>query len=196
MSNLGAFEEPAHATPLSPEERAGLKLAHITERQQLNEVEQLNIALAIGWTASRNHNPVREPFGRGLHKRMFGDVWTWAGHYRTSNKNLGVEHGMIVPRLYEVFDQIGYWVDHQTFPPDEIAIRFHHALVVVHPFPNGNGRWSRLMGDVLAVRLGQSVFSWSGGALADAGALRASYIAALQAADIHNFAPLMDFARH
>jgi Fic-DOC domain mobile mystery protein B len=196
VSNLGVFEEPAHATPLSPEERAGLKLAHITERQQLNEVEQQNIALAISWAGSRKHNPVREPFGRGLHKRMFGDVWTWAGAYRTNNKNLGVEHGMIVPRLYEVFEQIDYWVDHQTFPPDEIAVRFHHALVVVHPFPNGNGRWSRLMGDVLALRLGQTVFSWSGGALADAGALRASYIAALQAADIHNFAPLIDFARH
>lgn len=95
---------------------------------------------------------------------MFGDVWTWAGDYRTSNKNLSVEQGMIVPRLYEVFEQISYWVDHQTFQPDEIAIRFHHALVVVHPFPNGNGRWSRLMGDVLAVRLGRPAFSWSGGA--------------------------------
>lgn len=192
----GAFEEPDHATPLSPEERAGLKLAHITERQQLNEVEQQNIALAISWTGSRKHNPVREAFGRGLHKRMFSDVWTWAGDYRTSNKNLGVDHGMVVPRLYEVYEQIGYWVEHETFPADEIALRFHHSLVVVHPFPNGNGRWSRLMGDVLAVRLGQSVFTWSGGALADAGALRARYIDVLRAADGHDFGPLIEFARH
>lgn len=191
----GAFEEPAHATPLSPEERAGLKLAHITERQQLNEVEQQNIALAVSWAGSRKHNPVRESFGRSLHKRMFGDVWTWAGDYRTSNKNLGSDHGMIVPRLYEVFDNVGYWVKNQTFAPDEIAIRFHHGLVVVHPFPNGNGRWSRLMGDILAGRLGQAPFTWSGGALADAGELRAHYIAALQAADDHNFEPLIDFAR-
>lgn len=195
MSDAGAFQEPDHATPLSPEERAGLKLAHITERQQLNEVEQQNIALAISWAGSRKHNPVREPFGRGLHKRMFGDVWTWAGDYRTSNKNLGVEQGMIVPRLYEVFEQIGYWIENQTFPPDEIAIRFHHGLVVVHPFPNGNGRWSRLMGDILAVRLGQSTFSWSGGALADAGAQRAQYIECLQSADRHDFGPLVEFAR-
>ena len=196
MSDAGAFQEPDHATPLSPEERAGLKLAHITERQQLNEVEQQNIALAVSWAGSRKHNPVREPFGRSLHKRMFDEVWTWAGDYRTGNKNLGVEHGMIVPRLYEVFEQIGYWVDHKTFPPDEIAIRFHHGLVVVHPFPNGNGRWSRLMGDVLAVRLGQPVFTWSGGALADAGELRERYIEVLQAADNHDFAPLIEFARH
>ena len=192
----GAFDEPDHATPLSPEERAGLKLAHITERYQLNEVEQQNIALAVSWAGGRKHNPVREAFGRGLHKRMFSDVWTWAGDYRTSNKNLGVEHGMIVPRLYEVYEQIGYWVDHQTFPPDEIALRFHHSLVVVHPFPNGNGRWSRLMGDVLAIRLGQPVFTWSVGALADAGALRARYIEVLRAADGHDFVPLIEFARH
>jgi Fic-DOC domain mobile mystery protein B len=149
----------------------------------------------MSWAGSRKHNPVRESFGRGLHKRMFGDVWTWAGDYRTSNKNLGVEHGMVVPRLYEVFDNVKYWVDHEIFPPDEIAIRFHHGLVVVHPFPNGNGRWSRLMGDVLAARLGEPTFTWSGGALGDAGALRARYIAVLQAADEHDFAPLIEFSR-
>ena len=191
----GAFEEPDHATPLSPDERAGLKQTHITERQQLNEVEQQNIALAVSWASSRRHNPVREPFGRGLHKRMFGDVWTWAGAYRTGNKNLGVEHGMIVPRIYEVFDNVAYWIENATFLPDEIALRFHHGLVVVHPFPNGNGRWSRLMGDILAVRLGRPAFTWSGGALADAGELRARYIAALQAADAHDLAPLIGFAR-
>ena len=191
----GAFDEPDHATPLSPEERTGLKLAHITLREQLNEAEQQNIALAISWAGSRNHNPVREPFGRGLHRRMFGEVWTWAGEYRTSNKNLGAEHGMIVPRLYEVFENIDYWVNHQTFPPDEIAIRFHHGLVVVHPFANGNGRWSRLMGDILATRLGETPFTWAGGDLADPSMVRAQYIAALQAADGHDFAPLIGFAR-
>ncbi len=191
----GLFEEPDDATPLSPEERGGLKLAHITLRQELNEVEQQNIAFAMNWAFGRKHNPVREPFGRGLHNRMFGDVWTWAGDYRISNKNLGVEHGMIVPKIYEVFDNVGYWVEHKTFPEDEIAVRFHHALVAVHPFPNGNGRWSRLMGDILAVRLGQTPFTWSGGALADAGELRAQYIAALRAADSHDFTPLLGFAR-
>ena len=191
----GLFEEPDHATALSPEERLGLKLAHITLRQELNEVEQQNIALAISFAFGRKHNPFREPFGRGLHKRMFGEVWTWAGNYRTSNKILGVEHSLIVPRLYDVFDNVAYWVDHKTFPHDEIAIRFHHGLFVVHPFANGNGRWSRLMGDILVAYLGEAPFAWSGGALADAGAARAQYIAALKAADDHDFAPLIDFAR-
>jgi Fic-DOC domain mobile mystery protein B len=88
-----------------------------------------------------------------------------------------------------------YWVEHKTFPQDEIAVRFHHGLVAVHPFPNGNGRWSRLMGDILAVQLGQTPFTWSGGAFADAGELRAQYIAALRAADSHDFTPLVGFAR-
>lgn len=191
----GVFEEPDHATPLAPEERAGLKLAHITLRQELNEVEQQNIALAMSWAFARKHNPVREPFGRGLHRRMFGDVWDWAGNYRTSNKNLGVAHAMIVPQIYAVFDNAGYWIEHNTFSPDEIAMRFHHGLVVVHPFANGNGRWSRLMGDVLAVRLEQTAFSWSGGALRDPNAARAQYVAALQMADNHDFTALIDFAR-
>ncbi len=191
----GPFEESDHATPLSRKEQAGLKLAHITLRQELNEMEQQNIALAMNFAFGRKHNPLREPFGRGLHKRMFGEVWTWAGDYRTSNKNMGVEHGTIVPRLYEVFDNVGYWADHKTFPADEIAIRFHHGLVVVHPFANGNGCWSRLMGDILAVWLGQAPFTWSGETLADAGTLRIQYIAALQAADGHDFAPLIGFAR-
>jgi Fic-DOC domain mobile mystery protein B len=119
----------------------------------------------------------------------------WAGAYRTSNENLGVEHGMIVSRIYEAYDNVGYWVEHKTFPPDEIAARFHHRLVIVHLFPNGNGRWSRLMADILAVRLVQEALTWSGGALQDAGELRARYIAALQAADGHNFGPLIAFAR-
>jgi Fic-DOC domain mobile mystery protein B len=110
---------------------------------------------------------------------MFAAVWRWAGSYRTSNKNLGVERMLIHPRLYEALDQTRYWVEHETFPPDEIAVRFHHALVVVHPFPNGNGRWSRLMADILVVRLGRRRFSWGRGALRAADETRDAYIAAL-----------------
>ena len=89
---------------------------------------------------------------------MFGRVWRWAGAYRTTDKNLGVERAVILPRLYEAFEQTAFWVEHKTFGPDEIGTRFHHALVQVHPFPNGNGRWSRLMADVLVVRIGRPRF--------------------------------------
>src|SRR5262249_48312297 len=136
-----------------------------------------------------------EPFGRNLHRRMFGDVWRWAGTYRTSNKNIGVDRTQIVPKLHEAFEQTRFWVDNKTFLPDEIAVRFHHVLVFIHPFPNGNGRWSRLMADTLVERLEQPRFPWGNTALRAAGEARTAYIAALKTADNHDIAPLLAFAR-
>jgi Fic-DOC domain mobile mystery protein B len=193
MSDL--HEEPGDATPLSPEEREGLIPSHVTLRRELNELEQQNILDAAAWAFARRRDPVDEKFGRGLHRRMFGDVWRWAGTYRTSNKNLGVDRSEIRPRLYETFDNTRYWVEHQTFPPDEMAIRFHHGLVMIHPFPNGNGRWSRLMADMLAVRLGQPRFTWGRSTLRAPDETRRAYIAALKRADHHDFTPLLEFAR-
>ncbi len=186
----GPLNEPEDTTPLTAEERDGIILSHVTLRSELNELEQQNILEADAWAFSRRMNPVTEPFGRGLHRRMFGKVWRWAGTYRTSNKNLGVDRTQIPPRLYEAFEQTRYWVEHETFFPDEIAARFHHALVFIHPFPSGNGRWSRLIADILVVRLGQRRFTWGRSALRSAGETRNAYIAALKAADNHDFRPL------
>jgi Fic-DOC domain mobile mystery protein B len=191
----GLYEEAAHATDGPPEERVGLRLSHITLRSELNEAEQQNIIPADAWAFSRKHNPMRESFGRSLHRRMFCDVWLWAGKYRTTNKNLGVDYALIHSRLYEVLDNINHWVEHSTFPPDEVSARFHHGLVAIHPFPNGNGRWSRIMADVLAVRLDQSRLTWGRTNLQDVGGTRDRYIAALKAADDHDFGPLIAFAR-
>jgi len=155
----GPLHQPEDTTPLTPEERDGLIPSHVTLRRELNELEQQNILEADAWAFSRRMNPVAEAFGRSLHRRMFGQVWRWAGSYRASNKNLGVDRALILPRLYEALDQTRYWVEHQTLPPDEIAARYHHGLVFIHPFPNGNGRWSRLMADTLVVRLGQRRFT-------------------------------------
>jgi Fic-DOC domain mobile mystery protein B len=189
-------QQAEDATLVPPEKRDGLIPSHVTLRRELNELEQENILAASIWAHGRRHNPVSESFARKLHRRMFRNVWRRAGQYRTSDTNLGVDRTLIHPRLYEVFNNTSFWVEAKTFPADEIAIRFHHALVFVHPFPDGNGRWSRLMADVLAVRLGQPRFTWGGGAdLQDAGATRDKYIAALQAADNHDFAPLLAFAR-
>src|SRR5262245_26997662 len=126
---------------------------------------------------------------------MFRKVWKWAGQYRTSDKNIGVPRVQIQNSLYQALDNTRFWIESKTFPPDEIAVRFHHALVAVHPFPNGNGRWSRLMADVLAVRLGQKRFSWGGSTLRSPDETRAAYIAALKAADDHDFTALVTFAR-
>lgn len=188
-------EEPDGATPLTAEERDSLIPSHVTLRRELNELEQQNILEADIWAFARSRNPVDEPFGRQLHTRMFGEVWRWAGSYRTTNKNIGVDREVIRTRLYESLDNYRYWIEHQTFAPDEIAARFHHTLVLVHPFPNGNGRWSRMMADVLAVRLGQSRFTWGSNSLDAAGQTRRAYIETLKAADRHDYSRLTPFAR-
>lgn len=191
----GLDDEPDDATALTPEERDGLIPTHIALRRELNELEQQNILAANAWVFGQRRNPVAEPFGRNLHRRMFGQVWRWAGQYRTSDKNIGVPHWEVPIRLREALDNTRYWVDHQTFPPDEIAVRFHRAIVWVHPFPNGNGRWSRLMADILVMALGQPRFTWGSSALRDADQVRRDYIAALRLADQHDFTALLAFAR-
>jgi Fic-DOC domain mobile mystery protein B len=193
MSRL--HDQPNDATPLSANEREGLIPSHVTLHHELNELEQQNILQADGWVFSRKRNPVDEPFGRNLHRRMFGKVWRWAGTYRETNKNLGVDRMLVRPRLYQALDDTKYWIERGGYPPDELAVRFHHALVFIHPFPNGNGRWSRLMGDILVVRLGHPRFSWGGRDLRTADEVRATYIDALHKADEHNFGPLIAFAR-
>jgi len=191
----GPLDEAESATPLTPAEREGLIPSHITLRSELNELEQQNILEAATWVSLRRRDPVGEPFARSLHRRMFRDVWSWAGTYRTSDKNLGVKWPLIQPRIREALEQTRYWIDHKTFLGDEIAVRFHHALVSIHPFPNGNGRWSRLMADILVVKLAEKRFTWGGNVLGAADETRRAYIAALKAADNHDFAALFAFAR-
>ncbi|WP_441255682.1 mobile mystery protein B [Tardiphaga sp. 285_C5_N1_2] len=193
------FQEPEDATPLEPSERDGLLQSWITIRSDLNEAEQENIVKAAVWARRRR---VREPidllndnFARMLHKRMFGEVWKWAGTYRQTERNIGIDAYRIPAVTPELLSDVCHWVEHRTYPSDEIAIRLHHRLVSIHPFPNGNGRHARLLADLLIENLGGDSFSWGGGSLADVGALRAQYVAALQAADGHDINPLLAFAR-
>jgi Fic-DOC domain mobile mystery protein B len=184
-----------HATPLTPEEREALIPTHITLRSELNELEQQNIGAADRWAFSRRHVVLRERFLRSLHRRMFNQVWRWAGTYRASERNLGVAHYKIETEVRQIIDDAHYWVEHGSYAPDELAVRFHHRLVVVHPFPNGNGRWSRLAADVLIVQQGGSRFTWGRADLQAAGDVRKRYIDALHAADEHDLGPLIKFAR-
>ncbi len=191
----GVHDEPNNATPLSPEETDDLIPSHVTLRRELNELEQQNILEADAWVFGRKYNPVDESFGKRLHERMFGDVWKWAGTYRKSNKNIGVNYVEIQERLYAALGNVRFWIDNKTYPPDEIAVRFHHALVLVHPFPNGNGRWSRLMADILVVWLGRRRFTWGRRNLRVDSTTRQTYVEALKAADNHDFAALITFVR-
>ncbi len=194
MSDL--FYEPDDATPLEPEEREGLLQTWITYRSELNEAEQANIAAGAAWAyRQRRRDILADAFITQLHAKMFGDVWAWAGDFRRTERNIGVDPVRIPVELRMALDDARYWVENKTYPPDEIAVRLHHRLVAIHPFPNGNGRTTRLIADLLAVRLEQEPFTWGLVSLTDVSETRARYIAALRAADDHDITALLEFAR-
>jgi len=188
---------PEGATTLDPDEAEGLRLTHITTREQLNVFEQENIRRAMLWAATaRPRELLTESFMRQLHRSMFGDVWRWAGEFRRTNKNIGVMRERIGIELRKLCEDVRFWIDHATFEPDEIAVRFHHRLVFIHPFVNGNGRHARLMTDLLLEKeLGRPRFSWGGSKLESQGEVRDAYIRALRAADRRDYMPLLAFVR-
>ncbi|MEX1198314.1 MAG: mobile mystery protein B [Pseudohongiellaceae bacterium] len=188
-------EENEDATPLTEEERQQLIPSYITLRSELNEAEQRNILEAETWAFNRKRNVLAEDFLKSLHKRMFGNVWRWAGKFRQSERNIGVQAYRISMDLRQLLEDCRYWVDHNTYEPDEIAARFSHRLVRIHPFPNGNGRHSRIAADLLLVSLGSERFSWGQANLVDANETRRRYIDALHTADRHDYGPFFEFVR-
>lgn len=192
------MSEPPGTTPLTWEEQQALKPTWVTTRLELNEVEQRGILGAQAW-ATRPRRPdqiLDESFLLQLHRRMFGEVWRWAGRYRASERNLGVQHWEIRPAVRDLLADAAFWVVPDAgVDPDEASVRFHHRWVAIHPFPNGNGRHARLAADLLAGSLGRPAFSWGRATLVERGTTRNSYLAALRAADGHDLAPLVSFAR-
>lgn len=195
MSDPLFDDEDDAATPLTAEEREGLIPAYITLRHELNEAEQIGIEEADRWAFGRKRDVLDERFLKSLHKRMFGQVWRWAGQYRTTGRNIGVDAYRIGMDLHQLLDDSRYWIDHATYPADEIAVRFHHRLVAIHPFPNGNGRHARLAADLFAVQLALPRFTWGRANLIEAKETRRAYVAALRAADGYDIGPLLAFAR-
>ncbi|MEX0965225.1 MAG: mobile mystery protein B [Pseudohongiellaceae bacterium] len=190
------FEEDKDATALTEDERQQLSPSYITLRSELDEAEQRNILEAETWAFSRKRKVLSEDFLKLLHKRMFGNVWRWAGEFRQTEHNIGVDAYRISMDLRQLLEECQYWVEHKTYEPDNIAARFSHRLVQIHPFPNGNGRHSRIAADLLLVSLGQERFSWGQQAnLVDANETRRSYIDALYAADRHDYRQLFKFVR-
>ena len=183
------------ATPLTAEELADLIPSYISVRPELNEAEQSNILEAEEWAFSRKRDVLDENFLKNLHKRMFGRVWKWAGAFRHSEKNIGIDAYKIQVELRNLLNDCRYWIEHGTYEPDEIAARFHHRLVLIHPFPNGNGRHARTAADLLLAALGRPRFTWGRANLVNAGETRQTYIAALHAADHHEIDPLLAFVR-
>jgi len=182
-------------TPLTHEELEGLIPSHITLRVELNEAEQANIIEGQSWAYKRSGKVLSIDFLNALHKRMFGNVWKWAGKFRVSGKNIGVDAYKIPTELQELINYTAYWIEHETYPPDEIAARFHHKLVFIHPYPNGNGRHARMAADLLLRSMGQEPFTWGRENLIKPSDTRAEYIAALRAADGHGYDQLFRFVR-
>lgn len=186
-------------TPLDEDEKDGLLIKTISTRSDLDEFEQLNIEEAKIWLLKTKLTLTKilsEDFIRELHSKMFGNVWRWAGSFRNSNKNIGVDKFEIPIHLRNLINDTKYWIDNKTFSEDEIAIRFSHRLVQIHLFPNGNGRHSRLIADVLINKgFGKVEFTWSSTNLTAAGSVRSSYLTALKNADGGNYTDLLAFAR-
>lgn len=189
----------AGQTPLNEEEKDGLKIKSITTQGELDEFEQLNIEKALEWTIHTNLKPERiltEKFVKDLHKKMYGDVWKWAGEFRKSDKNIGIKWIQISVELKNLIDDTKYWIANNTFSPEEISIRFKHRIVAIHCFPNGNGRHSRMMADIIIECIfGKELFYWHNSRMVNADETRKKYITALRNADNGNINPLIEFAK-
>lgn len=186
-------------TPIDEDEKEGLLIETITTKGELDEFEQQNIEEALQWVIGKKFKAkdvFTEKFICNLHKRMYNNVWAWAGNFRKTNKNIGIDKFQIPMSLKVLCDDALYWFENQTYPAEEIAIRFKHRIVSVHCFPNGNGRHSRLMGDIIIEKLfGQKPFPWGAANLSKANDTRSAYLKAVKQADQGNYKPLLDFAR-
>ena len=187
---------PDGATSLDPDELDGLKFKHVSTRGELDQLEQAGITEGLKWLdKQKNPDVLSEAFVLELHKRLFGSVWKWAGTFRRTEKNIGVDPIQVAIQLRQLLDDAKYWVEHGTYTPKELAARFHHKLVFIHPFPNGNGRHARIMADaVLTKLLNEPAIDWAGGYRLEAmNERRNQYIAALRAADGHDISALLEF---
>lgn len=193
------FNYIPNQTPISEEEKEGLLIKTISTRIELDEFEQQNIESAVEWALHKNFNLnkiLTINFILEVHKRMFNRTWIWAGSIRKTNKNLGVDKFQITQELKILFDDCKYWIENDTFSSDKISLMFKHRLVSIHPFPNGNGRHSRLVADILITHVfKEKVFSWGALNLTKPGESRKLYLEAIRAADQGNMEPLIVFAR-
>ncbi len=183
-------------TRLSEDEKDDLKIRFIETQNELNEYEQFNIEEAISWSMSqklRINQILSETFILRFHYIMFNRVWNWAGKYRSTNKNIGIDKTLIKNHILMTIDDCRYQINNKIYKPDEIAIRFKHKLVLIHPFCNGNGRFSRLIADIIISHIfNLPVFTWG----ENEKDRRQQYLKALRLADNFKFNELFIFARN
>ena len=183
---------PEGATPLDPDEAEDLLPSHIRTRGELNVWEQENILVAASWIRRTRVAALDEVTIRELHRKMFSETWRWAGRFRTSDKTIGIHWPQIPVAVRNFVEDGRLWLEKKVFSPGEAAIRLHHRLVHIHPFPNGNGRHARLWCDLLLSQIGRPSIDWGGVKLDAAGDQRKAYIRALWKADDGDIQPLLD----
>ena len=190
---------PPGATPLDPNEVEGL-IPNISFQSELNAREEENIIQARRWALSSRNRRLQAGILsadnlRLLHRKMFENVWRWSGQFRRSEKNIGISWYQIPEALYDLCEDVKVQMEQHSYPLDECAVRFHHRLVQIHPFPNGNGRHARLATDILLLSVGSEEFSWGRSNLVVDCSLRSTYIDALRAADRGEIGKLLEFVR-
>ena len=192
---MNLFDQPKGSTPLDPDEINGLKIIFINTRAELDRWELENIQEGLIW--AERQKPLKlitEDFVQTLHKKMFSKVWKWAGTYRKTNKNIGVSWPYVQTEIRKLTGDLDYWIKNNSFSPLEIGARFHHRLVWIHPFPNGNGRHARMMTDLIITRYFMvKPFTWGSNLTLETAELRKNYIDALKKADNNDYAALEKF---
>jgi len=184
--------EPDGATPIDVEEAADLIPQHIQTRDQLNTWEQENILFALKWSLNMRESVLDDSKLKEMHRRMFDRTWRWAGLYRKSDKNIGDPWAAISTEVRILMQDAKYWVENETYSIDEAAVRLHHRLVAIHPFPNGNGRHSRMWCDTLLRQNGRPPIKWKSADLDHKTSARQAYISALRAADHNDYSLLFE----
>jgi Fic-DOC domain mobile mystery protein B len=186
-------------TPLDEDEKEGLLIPTISTRGELDEFEQQNIEKGILWTLKRSFKTeiiLSEKFIKDVHRKMYGDVWAWAGEFRKTDKNIGIDKWQISTQLKYLLDDTKFWIDNNIYPAEEISVRFKHRIVSIHCFANGNGRHSRLMADIIIENIfKQPAFTWGAANLVKQGNTRKTYLKAIKIADAGDIKSLIEFAR-
>jgi Fic-DOC domain mobile mystery protein B len=188
------FNDRDGQTVLSSKERGGVLLKHISNMKELDEAEQLNIQKGLLWLMEKKPKTIlSERFFKQFHKQLFGEVWSWAGSFRTSEKNIGIDYWGVPTAIHTLCEDCKVWIKHKSYPWPELIARFHHELVSIHPWPNGNGRFSRILTNYLCDLHKQPRPSWHDHLPPEK--RRDAYIDALRAADVRDFDPLIEFMK-
>lgn len=193
MSVLDQPDGDGH-TLVPDDELEHLKLSYIRTRGELNAAEQAGIARVY---ASRRRPTLDrlldDLYLRRLHRRMYDQVWDWAGRYRLVDTNIGIDPPQIPAAVRDLVAGAKMWFDGGD--PSVEAVRLYHRLVFIHPFVNGNGRFSRLAAHFAGRALDIEPFTWGASLGLDTTTLRRRHLEALWAADAGDLDPLIVFSR-